>query len=82
VGKMFEGQDQFGDYPSWTKTVDQINEQVRMQRHFVIQRGVCCMGRAGAQQLCLREVQFAAQQPLAMLTLKMTDAPIFLTVCV
>jgi len=27
VGKMFEGQDQFGDYPSWTKTVDQINEQ-------------------------------------------------------
>ena len=29
VAKMFEGQDQFGDYPSWTKTVDQINEQVR-----------------------------------------------------
>jgi hypothetical protein len=27
VAKMFEGQDQFGDYPSWTKTVDQINEQ-------------------------------------------------------
>lgn len=29
VAKMFEGQDEFGDYPTWTKTVDQINEQVR-----------------------------------------------------
>ncbi len=28
VGKMFEGEDEFGDYPEWTKTVDQINEQV------------------------------------------------------
>lgn len=42
VGKMFEGKDQFGDYPSWSKTVDQINEQVRMQRHLaaILQRHV------------------------------------------
>ena len=28
VGKMFEGEDEFGDYPKWSKTVDQINVQV------------------------------------------------------
>jgi hypothetical protein len=32
VAKMFEGEDEIKDYPSWTKTVDQINEQVRVQR--------------------------------------------------
>jgi len=28
VSKMFEGQYEYKDFPSWTKTVDQINEQV------------------------------------------------------
>ena len=42
VGKMFEGQYEYKDFPSWTKTVDQINEQVGRRRARLLPTILAC----------------------------------------